>query len=157
MLDSYPFVDIIHGFDSFDDVDNRSPIPWIFGSPEEWVRDDTRKMTGPGSLRNILPTGSEGSSTLGLKIRIESYSMISCYAHIESAMPYDKFVLEVDGVERYVSYFAQDDWINVKTGLQPGEKTIKLIVSKPMYYPPGERTKGSGYVWLDTCQIIKLE
>ena len=71
-------------------------------------------------------------------------------------MPYDKFILEVDGVERYVSYFESNEWINVKTGLQPGEKTIKLIVSKPMYYPPGERTKGSGYVYLDVCQIIKL-
>jgi hypothetical protein len=155
-IDSHPFVDITEGFDSFDDVDNSKPIPWIFGSPAEWVRDDTRSLTGPGSLRNILPVGSEASSTLGLKIRIEHYSTISCYAYVETAMPYDKFILEVDGVERYVSYFESNEWINVKTGLQPGEKTIKLIVSKPMYYPPGERTKGSGYVYLDVCQIIKL-
>jgi hypothetical protein len=112
-VDSDPFVDITVGFDSFDGLDDSKPFPWIFGSPEEWVRDTTHKLAGTGSLRNVAPTGNGESSTLSLKIRTTSPGVMKCYAFIETAMPYDSFSMEVNGVPRYVSYSPSNDWVTV--------------------------------------------
>jgi hypothetical protein len=112
-------------------------------------------LTGSGSLRNVLPVGSDASSTLALKIRITGYAVIKCSAYVETAMPYDRFFFEVNGRQRYASYFTTNDWVTVTSGLEPGESTIEFIVNKPTHYPPGERSSGSGYVWLDDCEIRK--
>jgi hypothetical protein len=156
-LDSYPFVDITEGFDSFDDLDNSHPMPWIFGSPAEWVRDDTHKLAGSGAIMNVLTEEGGDTSTLSLKVRLTGYAMIRCYAFIDIAMPYDSFSMEVNGTPRYVSYSPGSDWIQIATGLAAGESTVSFVVKKPDFFPPGERAKGSGHVWLDICELVPLD
>jgi hypothetical protein len=156
-LASSPFVDITEGFDSFDDFDNSRPMPWILGDPEEWVRDNTHTLQGNGSMRNVAPDGLGASSDLSLKIRLKEYSIIKCYAYIDVAMPYDSFELEVNGEIRYASYSPKgSEWIPVTTGLQDGENVVTFRVQNPDFVPPGQRSKGSGFVWLDVCELLPM-
>jgi hypothetical protein len=153
------FVDLTKGFDSFDDIDNTNPIPWIFGSPAQWTVDSERALAGPHSLKNALPENPGEKSELALKVRLPGYSMIRCYAFIDVAMPWDSFTMLVDDVPRYKSYGPSGEWVQVATGLQAGENTIKFFVqneAKPGAPMPEERSRGSGFVWLDICEIVPM-
>ena len=156
-LASSPFVDITEGFDGFDDFDNSRPMPWILGNPEEWVRDDKHTLQGGGSIKNVAPVGTGASSELSLKIRLKEYSLIKCFAYIDVAMPYDSFVLEVNGEIRYASYSPKgSEWVPVTTGLESGENIVTFRVQNPDFIPPGERSRGSGFVWLDVCELLPM-
>lgn len=151
-----PFVKLIEGFDSFDDLDNSKPIPWIFGNPAEWIVDDTHTLAGTGALRNVLKEKGGDTSALTLKVHVTGYAMIRCYAFIDIAMPYDGFFMEVNGSIRYTAYAPENEWIQIATGLAPGDNTVSFKVSRPNFFPPGEREKGSGYVWLDICEYVPM-
>lgn len=151
------FVDITRGFDSFDDLDNTNPLPWIYGDPKQWIRDSEHKLAGPGALRNIQPVGLGASSELALKVRLPSYSLVRCYAFIDVAMPMESFAMSVDGSVRYTANAPKSEWVQVATGLEAGERTITFAVKNSISEPPQTRTKGSGFVWLDVCEILPLQ
>ena len=151
-----PFVDIVRGFDSFDDLDTSAPIPWIHDKPLDWVVDNQHVLAGTGALRNVAPVGSGAQSDLTLKIRTEKYSMIRCYAFIDVAMPWEFFTMTVNGTTRYAQYSPIGEWVQVATGLAAGESTITFTVKNPAVQPPDERTRGSGFVWLDVCEIVPM-
>jgi hypothetical protein len=156
-LASYPFIDISEEglFDSFDDLGNSDPMPWIFGNPKKWIRDDTHTLHGAGALRNAAPPSEEVSYDLSLKIRTTKYFAIKCYAYVDIAMPYDYITLEVNGELREAKYIARTEWIQIAAGLRPGENVITFTVKKPEgHYPDAERIRGSGYVWLDICELM---
>ncbi|KAL3788290.1 hypothetical protein HJC23_002864 [Cyclotella cryptica] len=151
------FVDITRGFDSFDDLDNTNPLPWIFGDPDQWIRDTEHKLAGPGALRNVQPIGPGASSDLALKVRLPSYSLVRCYAFIDVGMPHESFIMSVDGAVRYSAYSPKTEWVQVATGLEAGERTITFTVKNASSEPPPKRTTGSGFVWLDICEIVPLQ
>jgi len=151
------FVDITRGFDSFDDLDNTNPLPWIYGNPKQWIRDSEHKLAGPGALRNVQPVGLGASSELSLKVRLPSYSLVRCYAFIDVAMPMESFAMSVDGNIRYTANAPKNEWAQVATGLEAGERTITFTVKNSSSEPPQTRTKGSGFVWLDVCEILPLQ
>jgi hypothetical protein len=151
-LDSFPFNDISEGFDSFDDLDKSKPIPWI-GIGSDWEYDSTHTLAGTGAIRNKLSTEGGSERRLSFKVRSTKYTLIKCFAKIDTSMPYDAFKLVVNGQSRSVFYTTGSDWQQVATGLTPGENTISFVVMKPDLFPPGQRTKGSGYVWLDVCEL----
>ena len=151
------FVDITRGFDSFDDLDNTNPLPWIYGNPKQWIRDSEHKLAGPGALRNVQPVGLGASSELALKVRLPSYSLVRCYAFIDVAMPIESFAMSVDGDIRYSANAPKNEWAQVATGLEAGERTITFTVKNSSSEPPQTRTKGSGFVWLDVCEILPLK
>jgi hypothetical protein len=154
-LGSVPFKDIVEGFDSFDDLDESKPIPWI-GIGSEWEYDATHKLAGTSAIRNKLSTEGGTERKLSLKIRTAKMSLIKCWAFIDTSMPYDAFKMEVNGQMRSVYYNKGIEWVQVATGLIEGENTISFTVMKPALFPPGQRTKGSGYVWLDVCEIAPM-
>ena len=161
-LSAYPFINVTEDglFDSFDELGNSQPMPWIFGSPEEWIRDNTHTLQGNGALRNAAPVGKGQSSNLSLKIRTTKYFAIKCYAYVDIAMPYDYLTLEINGEPRDEIYSPRDEWTQIAGGLHPGENIITFAVKNthyPAYYDKsGDRLAGSGYVWLDICELVQF-
>ena len=155
-----PFTDMVHGYDSFESYyssnENLAQIPWIYGSPKEWVIDDSKVLAGNKSIRNVQPIGAGAASTMSLKINVSSWAIIRCIGLVDVSMPWDMFYVSVNGEERINFYTPSDEWVTLVTGLSPGENIIHFTVKNNDISTMAQRDSpddGTGFVWLDSCDI----
>ena len=73
-------------------------------------------------------------------------------------MPLEYFSLWINGQQRNTYHTKMDGWLNVVTGIMPGENTIVFRVENAAYdvevgpYRVAS-TFGTGRVWLDDCEV----
>ena len=146
-----------------DDFEGGGAIPWLFGSPPEWTIDSSNAYSGQKSVTNIPTKTTSATTSLKLEINIPHPGSISCKAKVDTSMPFDRFSVHINGVQRKVFYQPeQEDWINLATGLAPGDNEIEFRVTNGDMFPDFDRAEapryGTGHVWMDECDIrLKAE
>lgn len=140
-----------------DDFEGGGTIPWIFGDPPEWNVDNSESFSGTKSVANIRNTAEGAASTLELKVNVANGGNIACQAKIDTAMPFEMFVVNVNSEKRASYYKWEGKWRQLTWELERGENVIEFRVENNAKFPPFERSinanYGSGHVWLDECAV----
>ena len=159
-------------------------LPWDFGNPAQWRIDDTVSISSenmdmlswdaswlsesknaemlsfnPHSITNIPAVGVGATSDLTLKIHIPNKATLRCVALIDVHLPFESFVLVVNGEPRHQYFESIDGWTEILTGLLPGDHMIIFHVENGKFDPGFDHQEdfgdyGNGRVWLDQCQIM---
>merc|ERR1719232_616820 len=146
----------LHGYESFEG--ELRTMPFDFGDSPMWRIDNSTSNIGNRSVTNVANNVTGAASDLVLKLSVSSPSTVSCVAKIDTKMPYDHFMILVDGQQRN-TYYQQADWQNVLTGLDVGNHTVIFRVQNGQVsasnLPPVRVPErfGTGHVWLDDCQV----
>ena len=158
--DQKVFYPLTNGFDSFESyyTGEGTPIsiPWNYGEPKQWEIDDTRKVLGDKSIRNVKPVGVGAASTLSLDVNLPGWSLLRCQLYVDIAMPFDWFYITINGERRNAYYRPTGEWVSLTTGIAPGDTTIIFTVENnniPIGANRNTASEGSGFVWIDICDI----
>lgn len=153
-LDDYPFVEFTAGFDSFDDAAHGEKVPWI--NSGQWEIDNTFSLLHTSSMKSIKPVGEGASSDLSLKLKLAGWTMLKCQAYVDVSMPHEMFEMSIDGQTRHMNFAPSGGWVEILTGIPPGEHTVQFQVKNADVAPEIPRTIGTGQVWLDICDFAPV-
>ena len=146
-------------------------LPFDFGSPPQWKLEKNHKnqenkkngspnlQSGLYSLTNIPVHGLGATADLTLKFHVDSPSKLLCTAHINTGMPFETFVLLVNGENRNTYFQAKQELVKIETGFGPGKHTVVFRVMNSEFDPGTERVVslfGTGKVRLDVCEVRSL-
>eukprot|EP00578_Thalassiosira_sp_NH16_P026166 CAMPEP_0181098622 /NCGR_PEP_ID=MMETSP1071-20121207/12224_1 /TAXON_ID=35127 /ORGANISM="Thalassiosira sp., Strain NH16" /LENGTH=1253 /DNA_ID=CAMNT_0023181229 /DNA_START=92 /DNA_END=3850 /DNA_ORIENTATION=+ len=132
-------------------------LPWDYGGsptqPEWHIDRDTWPTT---TITNVDITRFHPGATtdLTLRLHLPQLSTLRCRARIETDMPFDYFIIFVDGEMRRVYYHEIDRFEPLTVGLLEGDRTVVFRVENGDINPEFNRDEhggehGSGRVWLD--------
>mmetsp|Transcript_21488 Transcript_21488/g.45922 ORF Transcript_21488/g.45922 Transcript_21488/m.45922 type:complete len:821 (-) Transcript_21488:312-2774(-) len=148
---------------TIDDFDGPARgLPFDFGDPRQWTLEAIRSRSGSYSVTNIPSSELGAKADLTLKISVSQPSTVSCMAIVDTSMPYELFYLEIDGQQRNTYHQPEREmgWVQILTGLAPGEHTVVFRVENVDFVNGLGATRiehfGSGRVWLDDCQVNPL-
>eukprot|EP00970_Alexandrium_tamarense_P001119 scaffold114_cov200-Alexandrium_tamarense.AAC.89 len=137
------YVDYKNGSDGFE---GNGDIPWMIGGM--WEIDDSVARSGSHSIRNIIQEGSPTApaiSDLTLKLKVDQWAKLKCYAKIAVSMPFDSLKIRVND-ETIDAYYVStsSSWLEIVVGLTPGQQKVTFRVEKAAFEPPFARTSQFG-------------
>ena len=143
---------------TIDDFDRPDLVlPFDFGSPSQWERDfSSNSQAGTHSLTNILTAGLGATADLILRIHVDNPSTMSCTARVDTSMPFELFIVMVNGVQRNMYHQMQEGWVTISTSIGLGDHTVVFRVMNAEFNHGMERGVsgfGTGRVWLDDCAV----
>ena len=130
-------------------------LPFDVGSPPQWELE-----VGSQSLTNIPVDGLSATADLTLRFHVDSPSRLSCTVHVNTSMPFDMFMLMVNGDQQKTYYMGHQELVTVSTGFGPGKHTVVFRVMNSQFDPP-EMDRvinqfGTGRVRLHDCEISSV-
>jgi len=111
------------------------------------------------ALTNIPVVGLNATADLTLRIHVDDPSTITCTARIDTSLPFERFMLIVNGEQRNVYPQVHQGLAIVETSIDTGNSTVVFRVMNAGFISELERDDGnfgSGKVWLDECQISSM-
>merc|ERR1712192_291843 len=94
-----------------------------------------------------------------LKIHVDSPSRLLCNAHIDIRMPFEMFMLVVNGETLNTYYMGHQELVTLSTGIGPGKHTVVFRIKNNDFDPRMERDVshfGTGKVRLEDCEVRSL-
>merc|ERR1711957_1135203 len=85
---------------------------------------------------------------------------MGCTAHVNTSMPFETFMLMVNGEQRQTYYMKQKELVTITTGIGPGDHTIVFRVKNAEFDSEMKRMVsqfGTGRIWLDDCAISSTD